>query len=843
MRLAAVIVALLLAVVAGPAQGASRLTLGLQLEPTTLDPTASPAGAVRDVAFRTVFEGLVRLEAGGRVAPLLAERWTVSPDGLSWTFQLRRGVVFHDGTPFDALAVKAALDRARAPRSTNGQRSQFARIDHVDAPDPDHVRIVLKSRYSGLAGLLGLGDAVIPSPASVSTAGMHPVGTGPFRFSSWRRGDSVTLVRNPAYWGRPPALDEVRFRFISDPAAATAALAAGDIDGFPAFPAPEALSRFRSDPRFVVHTGGSEAKTLLALNNRRGPFAQLKVRQALTAAIDRRAVIAAAMFGYGRPIGSHFPPDDAGYVDLTDAHPHDPALARRLLAEAGYPHGFDTVIALPPLPYARRGGEVIAAQLAEVGVRARLENVEWAQWLDRVFARADYDMTIVAHVEPMDLGIYARDDYYFGYRSPAYRALIQRLDAAADEPQRLAVLGEAQRRLADDAVNVWLFEYPALGVFRREVRDIWAPTPVGALDLSAARIEGASLGNATGDGGGGGGAGLAAGLFGVALAVLGWRAARQAGPAWLAWRVGGMLLTLVAASIVVFVLLQVAPGDPARFMMGLNAEPQALDALRRELGLDAPAPARFLGWLGGVLRGDLGISYTYRAPVARLVAERLAVTLPLTLLALTLSCGLALIAALASARRPGSWIDRAVGLICVVGVAVPGFWLGLLLVLAFAVTLHWAPAGGFPGWSSGIGPALGALILPALALAGPQAAILARVLRAALIEALAQDYMRTARARGLSETAALLRHALPNALSPALTLVGLQFGFLLAGAAIVEGVFALPGLGRLLFQAVAQRDLIVVQGVVLLLVFAVTLSSLVVDLLAAALDPRIGDAR
>ena len=847
MRLAAFFAMALLALSPGGAArpaattGPARITLGLQLEPTTLDPTASPAGAVRDVAFRTLFEGLVRLGPGGRVEPLLAERWSVSADGRAYDFQLRRGVAFHDGTPFDALAVKAALDRARSPASTNGQKAQFARIDHVETPDPDHVRIVLKARYSGLLGLLGLGDAVITSPAAAAN-GTHPVGTGPFRFVAWRRGDSVTLARNPAYWGRRPALDEVRFRFISDPAAASAALSAGDIDGFPAFPAPEALARFKADPRFVVHTGGSEAKTLMAINNRRAPFDQLKVRQALTAAIDRRAVIAAAMFGYGRPIGSHFPPDDAGYVDLTGAHPYDPALARRLLAEAGYAHGFDTVIALPPLPYARRSGEVIAAQLAQVGIRARLVNVEWAQWLDRVFARGDYDLTIVAHVEPMDLGIYARDDYYFGYRSPAYRALMQRLDAAGDEPERLAVLGEAQRRLADDAVNVWLFEYPAMGVFRRQVTDIWSPTPVGALDLTTARLAGAATGPA---GAADGEAAPAALLWLLAagLVALAWRAARQAGIVWLATRLAGLALTLVAASVVVFVLLQVAPGDPARFMMGLTADPSALKALRTEMGLDAPAPVRFLRWIAGLARGDLGISYTYRAPVAALVSERLMITLPLTLLALLLSSGLALAAALASARRPGGLVDRAVGLVCAVGVAVPSFWLGLLLVLAFAVTLHWAPAGGFPGWSGGPGPALAALWLPALALAGPQAAILTRVLRAALIAAQGQDYVRSARARGLSQTAALVRHALPNALPPVLTLMVLQFGFLLAGAALVEGVFSLPGLGRLLFQAVAQRDLIVVQGVVLLLVFAVTLAALAADLVIARLDPRTGAGR
>jgi peptide/nickel transport system permease protein len=278
-------------------------------------------------------------------------------------------------------------------------------------------------------------------------------------------------------------------------------------------------------------------------------------------------------------------------------------------------------------------------------------------------------------------------------------------------------------------------------------------------------------------------------------------------------------------------------------MLGLNPDPAALARLRAELGVGQPWPARWAGWAGGLLAGDLGTSFQWREPVAGLALERLAVTLPLTLLAMALAVALALPAAIAAATAKGGARDALVSGLAQLGVATPNFWLAVLLVLAFAVGLGWLPAGGFPGWEAGAGPALRALLLPALALALPQAAILTRVARAALIEALAMDHVRTARAKGLTARAALRRHALPVAAGPVIAILGLQAGFLLAGAIIVETVFGLPGLGRLLFQAVAARDLVVVQSLVLLLVAAVVALSFLADLAAAALDPRLRGAR
>ncbi len=301
----------------------------------------------------------------------------------------------------------------------------------------------------------------------------------------------------------------------------------------------------------------------------------------------------------------------------------------------------------------------------------------------------------------------------------------------------------------------------------------------------------------------------------------------------------GLCLSLWIASIVIFAVLNVVPGDPASYMLGMNASPETVAALRTELGLNDGPVARYANWVTGMAQGDFGTSYTYRTPVAKMIGERIWVSLPLALYALFLSTLIAIPAGVLAAARRGEAADLGVMAATQAGIAVPNFWFAMLLVLVFSIRLKWFSAGGFPGWSEGMGPALRALSLPAIALALPQAAILTRVLRSALIETLGEDFIRTARAKGLSEKQALWRHALRNALIPVLTIIGLQFSFLLAGAIIIENVFFLPGLGRMVFQAITQRDLIVVQSAVMLLVLSVILVTFLVDLAYALVDPRL----
>ena len=302
-----------------------------------------------------------------------------------------------------------------------------------------------------------------------------------------------------------------------------------------------------------------------------------------------------------------------------------------------------------------------------------------------------------------------------------------------------------------------------------------------------------------------------------------------------------LALSLCLASVIIFAVVEVAPGDPASFMLGINAQPDTVAALRAELGLDQGKFARYLAWIGGMLSGDFGLSYTYRSPVSDMIGERLWISLPLAIYALVISTAIAFLTGLYAASRRGKAGDVAVMGATQLGVAIPNFWFAMILVVIFAINLRWFSAGGFAGWEDGLFLGLKSLTLPAIALALPQAAILSRVMRSALIDTLSEDYIRTARAKGLGKRATLWRHALRNAMIPVLTIIGLQLSFLMAGAIIIEQVFFLPGLGRLVFQAITQRDLIVVESVVMLLVFAVILVNFLVDLAYAAVDPRLRD--
>ncbi|EEE39123.1 peptide/opine/nickel uptake family ABC transporter, periplasmic substrate-binding protein [Rhodobacteraceae bacterium KLH11] len=470
---------------ASQALAKSDITIAMQLEPPHLDPTSAAAQAIDSVVYTNIFEGLTRFMGDGSVAPGLAESWEISEDGTVYTFKLRDGVTFHDGTVMDAEDVKFSLDRARAEDSANAQKALFAGIETVEVVDPLTVRLTLAEPNGNLLFNLAWGDAVIVAPESIENIKTNPVGTGAFTFGNWVQGDSITLNRNPEYWGDQPVLETATFKFISDPTAAFAAMMAEDVDVFDNFPAPENLPQFEADPRFQVLVGSTEGETILSTNNQQPPFDDIRVRQALAHAIDRQAIIDGAMFGYGTPIGTHFAPHNPAYVDLTGNSAHDPEKAKALLAEAGLPEGFQTTLHLPPPSYARRGGEIIAAQLAEVGITAEIINVEWAQWLESVFKGKDFGLTIVSHTEPMDIGIYARPDYYFQYDSSDFQAVMAMLNSTTDPAERARLMGEAQRLISNDYVNGYLFQLAKLGVARAGVRGLWENAPTAAIDLSA----------------------------------------------------------------------------------------------------------------------------------------------------------------------------------------------------------------------------------------------------------------------------------------------------------------------------------------------------------------------
>jgi peptide/nickel transport system substrate-binding protein len=461
------------------------LVLGIILEPPHLDPTAGAAAAIDEVVYANVFEGLTRIGASGEVLPALAESWEISDDGKTYTFKLRQGVKFHDGAAFTAEDVKFSLDRARADDSTNAQKALFAAIDNVEVTDPATVTVTLKNPQGAFLYNMGWGDAVIVSPATAETNKDKPVGTGPFRFENWAKGSSITIVKNPDYWGDAAFLEKAEFRVIPDAAAAVPALLSGDVQAFPNAPVGDALPQIETDARFEVVIGATEGETILSINNGREPFSNLKVRQAMAHAINREEVIAGnGMGGLGTPIGSHFSPGNAAYEDLTGTYPHDVEKAKALLAEAGFADGIKATLKLPPPAYARQGGEVIASQLRQVGIDLELIPVEWAQWLEQVFKGKDYDLTIVSHTEPNDIDIYSRPDYYFDYKNPEFNALIEELGVTSDDAKRTELLKKAQETLARDVPAIYLFQLPKIGVWDAKIEGMWENSPIQANDLT-----------------------------------------------------------------------------------------------------------------------------------------------------------------------------------------------------------------------------------------------------------------------------------------------------------------------------------------------------------------------
>ncbi|MEO0635653.1 MAG: ABC transporter substrate-binding protein [Pseudomonadota bacterium] len=460
------------------------VSIGLQLEPPHLDPTAGAAGAIDDVTYANVFEGLTRINQNGEVLPALATSWAISDDGLTYVFTLAEGVTFHDGTTFDAEDAKFSLDRIAAEESENAQKALYAAIESVEATDATTLTVKLSQADGKLLFSLGWGDAVMVAPESAGDNKSNPVGTGPFKFDEWTKGSSLTLTKNTDYWGDAVALEEATFRFISDPAAAFNAMMSRDLDAFPNFPAPENIVQFEADPRFDVVIGSTEGETILSTNNAKPPFDNLKVRQAMAHAINRQSIIDGAMFGYGTPIGTHFAPHHPAYKDLTGAYEYDPEKAKALLAEAGFPDGFQATIKLPPPAYARRGGEIIAADLRKIGIELQIIPVEWNVWLPEVFRAKDYDLTIVSHTEPLDIGIYARDDYYFQFDNDAFDALIEQVNAEADPEKANALYAEAQQILSDNAVNGFLFQLAKHGVWNKDLKGMWENAPIQGTDLT-----------------------------------------------------------------------------------------------------------------------------------------------------------------------------------------------------------------------------------------------------------------------------------------------------------------------------------------------------------------------
>ncbi len=469
------------------AQAQSRkdaITLAMTLEPTGLDPSAAAASAIAEITLYNIYETLTKINSDGTVSPLLAESWEISPDLRTYTFKLRKGVKFQNGEPFNAQAVKFSFTRAGGEKSTNKDKRTFSSMETVAAIDEHTVVVVNKELDPDFLFLMGQATAIIVEPKSADTNATKPVGTGPYTLGNWVKGSSVVLNKWDGYRAAGSIkLKRASFRFISDPAAQVAAMLAGDVDAFPRI-TPRSVPQFKTNPKFQVVVSGSRAKTILAINNKKKPLDDVRVRRAIAAAIDRQAVIEGAGDGYGAPIGSHYVPGAFGYVDTTGVNPFNIEKSKALLKEAGMT-SLELTMTLPPPPYARQGGEVIAAQLAKVGIKVKLENVEWAQWLSGTFGAKNYDLTIISHVEPFDLGNFSKPDYYWGYQSAKFDDLFNKIKTSPRPADRAKLLGDAQRLLAEDAVHGFLYQPQWITVANKGIKGLWKDMPIFVNDLSA----------------------------------------------------------------------------------------------------------------------------------------------------------------------------------------------------------------------------------------------------------------------------------------------------------------------------------------------------------------------
>jgi len=468
-----------------PVKGGS-LIVCQPAEPPGLDPTANTAAAIDRVVFSNIYEGLIKVSSSGQFIPGLATRWESSPDGKVYTFHLRKGVKYHNGEVFNARVARWNLERAKGKGTTNPHPEYFRGIIKIDVPDDETLVITLKEVDALFIAHMAEGDAVMLPMKGYENAKSNPVGTGPFKFVKWARGDRVEMVRFADYWNPElPYLDKVTFKFIGDASAQIASLKAGDIDVVGYIAAPESAMEMSRDKRFKVFAGTTTGEVIMSTNNKAKPFDNKLVRQAMAYAIDRQVVVDLVMFGYGTPIGSHWSPSTPYYVDLTGKFPYNPKKAKELLAKAGYPNGFKATIKLPAIySYSRRAGEVIADMLGKVGVKLNIEIVEWGQWIERIFKKKEYQLTMIGHVEAWDIGIYANPKYYFQYDSQKFRDAYAKALKAPNEDEKAKWFGRCQEIIADDAVNGYMFSAPSLPVMKAGVMGWWKNYPTIALDCT-----------------------------------------------------------------------------------------------------------------------------------------------------------------------------------------------------------------------------------------------------------------------------------------------------------------------------------------------------------------------
>ncbi|GAA4982429.1 ABC transporter substrate-binding protein [Actinopolymorpha pittospori] len=462
------------------------LDVGFIAEPASLDFTRNDGAAIPQALLVNVYEGLVKLDAEGRIVPLLAKSWQVSPDRRTYTFTLRDGVTFSDGKPFTAQDAAFSIDRVKTSWTTSLKTGMdvVARAEPVSATT---LKVTLKRPSNSWLFAMTTRIGAMFSRTGVADLATKPIGTGPFVVEKWTRGDSMVLTARDGYWGKAPAVQRITLRYFKDPTAMNNAMRTGGIDVISTVQAPESLPEFSDTSKYHVIEGTSNGEVVLSYNNSKPPLTDRRVRQALSYAIDRKAVLDTAWAGHGTLIGSMVPPTDPWYEDLSQTYPYDPAKARQLLAQAGHPT-LTLRLRIPNLPYAVASAQVVKSQLAQVGVTARIDVLEFpARWLDEVYTKADYDMSIISHVEPRDITSWGNPDYYWRYDNPRVQQLLAQADSGTAQ-QQVDRMKQVARTLAEDAAADWLFLLPNLMVADPGVRGLPTNVVSEAFDLTAVSV-------------------------------------------------------------------------------------------------------------------------------------------------------------------------------------------------------------------------------------------------------------------------------------------------------------------------------------------------------------------
>lgn len=445
------------------AGNSSKLSIGFVAEPANLDFTKTGPAATPQALLVNVYEGLVKLDENGTIQPLLAKSWTVSADRTTYDFKLQENATFSNGTKFSADDVKFSIERVKGPEWTSSLKAYMDVVKSVDVVSPTEVKVNLSSPSNNWLFEMTTRIGAMFSPKGVADLANTAVGTGPYKLQKWNRGASIVLVRNERYWGTKPAIGTVTLKYFKEPTAMNNALLTGGINVISTLQTPDTLKQFTGDNRYEVIEGSTNGEVVLSFNNAKPPLRDKRVRQAISYAIDRKAVMDTAWGGHGKLIGSMVPPTDPWYEDLANTYPYDPAKAEALLAAAGRPK-LELAFRIPNLPYAVSIAQVVKSQLAQVGINAKIDVLEFpARWLDLVFTKYNYDMSIINHVEPRDIQTFGDPKYYWQYDNKQVQGLLASGDKGSEQ-QQVADYRKVARTLADDAAADWLFLFPNIMV-------------------------------------------------------------------------------------------------------------------------------------------------------------------------------------------------------------------------------------------------------------------------------------------------------------------------------------------------------------------------------------------